>query len=204
MSKLHPTTPHLLCAALALLPLVAAAMPQDAVDKPAVQSRAYELGREDKTLTATVVNIDRSTRAITLRGPAGREVTVKAGPEVKNFDQLKTGDQVTARYQAALALELLPADSAKLGSDTEGQTRTAVAGARPGGEAEGSVTVTARLTAVDLTNHTVTLEGADGKQRVIEVKDPARQARMSKLTVGEMVRITYVEALAVQVSPKSE
>lgn len=203
MSKLHLTSTHLLCAAMALLPMGSIAMAQDAVDKPAVQSRAYELGREDKTLTATVVSIDKSTRSITLRGPAGKEVTVKAGPEVQNFDQLSTGDQVTAHYQAALALELLPADSAKLGSDSEGESSTAMAGAKPGGEASDSVTVTARLAAIDLANHTVTLEGADGHQRVIEVKDPARQAKMSKLKVGEMVRITYVEALAVQVSPKA-
>jgi hypothetical protein len=35
---------------------------------------------------------------------------------------------------------------------------------------------------------------------VIEVKDPKRQAQMSKLKVGQMVRITYVEALAISVT----
>jgi hypothetical protein len=48
----------------------------------------------------------------------------------------------------------------------------------------------------------VTLLGPDGKQREFEVKDPVRQARMNQLKVGQMVRVTYVEAIAVTVTPK--
>src|SRR5438094_8748286 len=41
-----------------------------------------------------------------LRGPQGRELTITAGPEVKNFAQMKVGDQVNAEYLEALTLEL--------------------------------------------------------------------------------------------------
>ena len=45
-------------------------------------------------LTATITAIDKATRDVTLKGPQGNDVTVTASPEVKNFDQLKVGDQV--------------------------------------------------------------------------------------------------------------
>ena len=57
-------------------------------------------------LTAAIVAIDAATRSITLKGPQGKEITVTAGPEVKNFAQMKVGDQVTVAYVEALTLEL--------------------------------------------------------------------------------------------------
>ena len=56
--------------------------------------------------TATITAIDKATRDITLKGPQGNELTVTAGPEVKNFASLKVGDQVDLQYAEALTLEL--------------------------------------------------------------------------------------------------
>jgi Cu/Ag efflux protein CusF len=186
------------------LTTAALAQPQDVAHSSTVSSTAHELGREDQMITATVVQVDQQSRFVTLRGPKGKEVTIEAGPEVQNLDQLKPGDQVTTHYQSAVALEILPADSAQAGTEVQGGVATAAKGDKPGGVAGQSVTVTSKLTAVDLKHHTVTLTGADGQQRVIEVKDPARQAQMKKLKVGDMVRITYVEALAITVTPKAK
>jgi hypothetical protein len=192
----------LLGAAIALAaPMFAWA--QQAASETAVNSTVHELGREDRTITATVVSVDHAERFVTLKGPKGKEVTIQAGPEVQNFDQLKAGDQVTAHYQAAIAVQLMPADSAKPGVDYSAGQATAPKGSEPGLKTGQSVTVTSKLKAVDLKNHTVTLAGPDGKERVIEVKDPARQAQMDKLKVGDMVVATYVEALAVTVTPKA-
>jgi hypothetical protein len=205
MSKPQFSRSHLLGVAIAIaVPMAALAQPQDPAHSSTVSSTAHELGREEQTITATVVQVDQQSRFVTLRGPKGKEVTVQAGPEVQNLDQVKPGDQVTAHYQAAVALEILPPDSAQAGTEVESGVATAPKGDKPGGVAGQSVTVTSKLTAIDLKHHTVTLTGADGKQRVIEVKDPTRQAQMSKLKVGDMVRITYVEALAITVTPKAK
>jgi Cu/Ag efflux protein CusF len=179
------------------------AQPQEMAHASTVTSTASELARDQQTLTATVVAVDQQSRFVTLKGPKGKEVTVEAGPEV-HIDQLKPGDQVTAHYQSAIALELLPADSVAAGTEVESGTSSGALQGKPGMATGRSISVTSKLTAVDLKHHTVTLTGADGKERVIEVKDPARQARMSKLKVGDMVRITYVEALAVTVTPKAK
>ncbi len=186
------------------IPAYALALPQQATEEAAVTSTAHELKREESTLNATVVSVDKENRQVVLRGPKGNEETVKAGPEIKNLDQLNPGDIVTAKYERAVALELLPADSAERGVEYQSGMKTAEKGATPGGTADQSVSVTSKLTAVDLKNHTVTLTGEDGKSRVIEVKDPKRQAKMNKLKVGDMVRITYVEALAISVTPKGK
>lgn len=203
MKKSTRSSRCLLAAAMALsAPMFAWA--QQATTEPAVNSTVHELGREDRTLTATVVSVDKQERFVTLKGPKGKEVTIQAGPEVKNFDELKAGDQVTAHYQAAVAVQVMPADSAKRGVEYQGGQATAAPGNEPGVKEGQAVTVTSKLTAVDLKNHTVTLKGPDGKERTIEVKDPERQAQLSKLKVGDMVVATYVEALAVTVTPKAK
>src|SRR5437763_5339137 len=57
-------------------------------------------------VTATITNIDAATREVTVKGPKGREVTLLVPPEVKNFAQMKVGDQVKVQYTEALMLEL--------------------------------------------------------------------------------------------------
>src|SRR4051812_7055923 len=57
-------------------------------------------------MTATVEAIDTASRTVTLKGPGGNLVPIVAGPEVKNFDQIKVGDRVLVRYAEALSLEL--------------------------------------------------------------------------------------------------
>ncbi|MET0935013.1 MAG: hypothetical protein ABWX83_03440 [Luteibacter sp.] len=200
MNTLHRLAPRLLVSALSLsMVAVAAASPQE---QAGAHSTSYELHRDEQSMTASITGIDKQNHLVTLRGPKGKSATVEAGPEVRNFDQLKVGDQVTVSFQSALAFELLPADSAEAGVEATQQVDTAARGDKPGASDQRSVTVTAKLTAVDLKKHTVTLTGADGNSRTIEVKDPSRQARMKALKVGQMVRITYAEALAVSVTPK--
>jgi len=57
-------------------------------------------------MTGTITAIDSTTRAVTLKGLQGHELTITVGPEVKNFAQMKVGDQVNAEYLEALTLEL--------------------------------------------------------------------------------------------------
>ena len=57
------------------------------------------------------------------------------------------------------------------------------------------------VTAIDLDAHTAALRG--GQSRTIAVKDPQMQDRMRNLRVGDLVELTYSEALAAKVLPKS-
>ncbi len=55
-------------------------------------------------ITANVDAIDAKTRTITLKGPEGNVRTFKVDKSVKNFAQIKKGDQVVLRYTEALAI----------------------------------------------------------------------------------------------------
>lgn len=152
---------------------------------------------ETVELTATITAIDAATRAITMKGPQGKELTLTAGPEIKNFAQMKVGDQVKAKYVEALTLELKKGSTAPVArTDTTG-----VAGAKPGerpaGVAGRQVTVMAEVMAVDPAKKTVTLRGP---QRTIDLKvaDPEQFKLIAK---GDRVEATYTEALALSVEP---
>lgn len=204
MIKLHCSSWYLFGMAMAVMASSCVfAQPQEVAHSSTVSTTAHEMTREETTLTATVVSVDPSAHFVTLRGANGRETTVEAGPEVHNLDQLKPGDVVTTHYLRAVALQLLPADSAQTGVEYEGGSNSSDKGEKPGMEANHAITVTTELTDVDVAHHTVTLTGSDGKQRTIEVKDPERRAMLAKLKVGELVRITYMEAVAVTVTPKA-
>lgn len=199
MTKIHAWLPLAIAAVLAS---TAAMSQEDAAKSTPAPASAPRMIRETVTVHATVTNVDQESRFVTLKGDDGKEVTVEAGPEVHNLAQLKAGDTVTLKYQRALAMDILPAGSAKPDATMEGGAARAEPGQKPGGAAGQAITITATLTAIDLKNHTVTLKGPEGNERTIEVKDPARQARLSQLKVGDLVRITYVEAVAVEVKAK--
>jgi hypothetical protein len=148
-------------------------------------------------ITATITAIDASSREVTLKGPQGREMTIVAGPEVKNFAQMKVGDQVNAEYVEALTLELKKGGKAVVGRTEDAAMAKAKPGERPAAVMGRQVTVTANVVAVDPATQTVTLKG---RKRTVDLKlrDP-EQFKLVK--VGDQVEATYSEALAIAVEP---
>jgi hypothetical protein len=146
---------------------------------------------------ATVVAIDSATRAVTLKGPDGRETTVIAGPEVKNFAQIKVSDRVNVEYKEALTLELKKGSTEPRARAESSMAEAAKAGERPGAVAGRKVTVTAEVIGLNAATQTVTLRGP--KQTVdLKVADPEQFKRVA---MGDRVEATYVEAVAVVVTP---
>ncbi len=154
-------------------------------------------GAQTVEITATVTAIDAATRAVTLKGPQGREVTVTAGPEVKNFAQMKTGDQVKVKYVESLALELKKGSTAPVSRVEDGTTGVAKPGERPGAVAGRRLTIVAEITELDAATQMATLRGP--KQTVaLKVNDPAQFKMLAK---GDRVVATYTEAMAIEVQP---
>jgi Cu/Ag efflux protein CusF len=148
-------------------------------------------------ITATITAIDAATRAVTLKGPQGKEMTITAGPEVKNFAQMKVGDQVNAEYVEALTLELKKGSTAPVGRTDQAAAGAAKPGELPAGMVGRQVTITAEVVGVDPATQTVTLRGP---QRTVELKvrDPAQFKLVAK---GDRVEATYTEAVAIAVEP---
>jgi ABC-type Fe3+-hydroxamate transport system substrate-binding protein len=88
--------------------LATLAIPASAQDKTTSEPGKVAATRT-LTLTADVVGIDSTTRTVTLRGSKGNVVDVVAGDEVKNFDQIKVGDKVVAKYQLGVSAEVTKA-----------------------------------------------------------------------------------------------
>lgn len=146
-------------------------------------------------ITATITAIDKATRAVTLKGPQGNEKTVVAGPEVKNFDQLKVGDKVDLRYTEALALELKKGGGLVVGRTEQVGGAAAKPGAAPGGIVGRKVTVVGDVVATDAAKQMVTVRGP---QRTVEfkVEDAEQFKRIAK---GDQIEATFIEAVAIAV-----
>ena len=149
-------------------------------------------------ISAQVVGIDKATRTLTLKGPQGDVVDIVAGDEVKNFDQIKLGDFVVARYAQALTLELRKT-KVKAGEPTvrEGAAR-AKPGERPSAAGAREVTAIADVIGVDPKTSTITLKGPRGNVVTLDVRNPDQFKVVKK---GDQVEVTYTEALALTVEP---
>ena len=148
-------------------------------------------------MTATISKIDAATRAVTLKGPEGREVTLTAGDEVKNFAQMKVGDVVNVEYVEALTIELKKGSTAPVARTEQAAAGAAKPGEKPAGMVGRQVTVTAEVVDVNPKTQVVTLRGP---QRTVELKvrDPEQFKRVAK---GDRVEATYTEAMAIAVEP---
>ena len=151
-------------------------------------------------VTATISAIDAAKREITLKGPDGKDTTVVAGPEVKNFSQLKVGDKVDIQYVEALVLELKKGGGLPVArTDTE-TMKSAKPGETPGAKGSRKVTVVGDVIALDPATQTVTLKGPQ-RTADLKVRDKKQFDLISK---GDQIEATYTEALAVAVKPSTK
>lgn len=150
--------------------------------------------------TATIAAIDKTTRDITLKGSDGNLMTLTAGPDIKNFDMLKVGDQVDFQYVEALTLELKKGGGMVVGRTEKADAVGAKKGETPGGAVGRQVTIVADVVNVDPVKQIVTLRGP--QQTVnLRVADPEQFKRIAK---GDQVEAKFTQAVAVAVEPKKK
>ncbi|MEI7638473.1 MAG: hypothetical protein WCJ37_14275, partial [Syntrophus sp. (in: bacteria)] len=68
--------------------------------------------------TAKVTAVDAAKRTVTLEMD-GKSKTITCGPEVKNFDQIKVGDQLKVTFVEALAVYLQKAGAPAGGEEVK-------------------------------------------------------------------------------------
>jgi hypothetical protein len=148
-------------------------------------------------VTATVEAIDQAKREVTLKGPKGQSVTLVAGPEVRNFDKVKVGDKVVARYVEALTLTLKKGDKQAPARMESADAARSPTGQPPGAAVAQQVEVTADVVAVNAKKRMVTLKGPNHEAE-LHVQDP-EQFKLIK--VGDQIEAIYTEALALDLEP---
>jgi Cu/Ag efflux protein CusF len=149
-----------------------------------------------KMATAEVIAIDLPSRTVTLKGPDGNELTVHADDKVKNLPQVHAGDKVDVSYYESLVWQVKKAADGTPGASVQSGAETAKPGSKPAGAAARQVMMTVTIEAIDLAKGTVTLKGPQGNSRTIKARDPKN---LEKVKVGDLVDVTYTEALAVRV-----
>ena len=144
-----------------------------------------------------VIKIDAATRTVTLKNQDG-ESTIVAGPEVKNFAEIKVGDRFDVVYELAVAVELVKVKNPGVTSEqVTTTTATAPQGDKPGMVTTNTVTATASIEAIDATKNIVSLKGPQGNIFKVKVQNPDL---MKDIAVNDQVKVVYTEAIAAVVS----
>ena len=151
------------------------------------------------TATGKVTAVDQASRTITLQGENGNTVEIMAGPNVRNFQQIKPGDTLTLDYYESVAVAVRPAGSGAPEVVTETSSARSPKGGMPAGAAGRQTTITAEIWHINKSANLVTLKGPQGGMRTIQVQDPALQARLQQLKEGDLVDFTITQAVAAAV-----
>lgn len=151
------------------------------------------------TMQGTVTDIAKETRDVTLKGPDGEMATITAGPEIKRFDEISVGDIITFDFYTYLKAEFRTPTSAELAEPfvvLEGEGK-APEGEAPAGAVGEMVKAVVTIEVLNRPQMFAVVEGPNGNYLTIPMKDAAF---MEKLNIGQVVIMTYAEAVAVSLS----
>ncbi len=148
------------------------------------------------TSRGTVQDIDYQNRTVTLKGQNGKTRTVKVGPEARNFNQIRKGDQVTFRREESLAISIRRSDEPATSGEAQTLMR-APAGEKPSGAVVTTTQITATVDKIDRENGKVTLRTPKGETRTLKAQDPEAMDRLHK---GDQVVATYTETFMIDVA----
>ncbi len=153
------------------------------------------------SLEAEITAIDAETRQVSLIGPQGITQTLTIGPEIKRLNELSVGDTVLATYVTSVVAELRePTEAEKMQPfvEVKDQIRTAE-GQIPGGAVARTIRAVCSIEGMNRITRTVTI--LDAKDRLHIVGDIQPES-FDMLSLGQMVIITYTEAVALSLEKK--
>ncbi len=148
------------------------------------------------TIQATVEAVDAAGRTVTFKMPNGMQRTVKAGPEVRNFDQIKVGDKITARFLESVAVVVAKKGEKPVASETR-TVEVAPKGEKPGVIAVDTVDITAVVEKIDYKKRSISLKGPEGNVREFIVDKSVKNFKNIKK--GDDVFLRFTEAVAITV-----
>jgi hypothetical protein len=144
---------------------------------------------------AVVRGVNQVERTVTLEGPDGNLVTLMVPPEAQNLDQVYAGAKFRIRYLEAVAVSVSGAGAQP---DAGGATvmQLAPKGANPSGVVVRVKRIQARVDAINYDDRTVVLTGPLGNH--VKLKVDERVQRLNEVQVGDMVAVSYTEALSME------
>ena len=157
-------------------------------------------GAELIETTATVESVNPASRYVTLKGPEGNEITVRAGERIENLDAIKPGDQVDIKYYRSVAVDVVAEAGDESAPELQRST-SAAAGVTPGSGGL-RTTVTVKILVVDPYKKAIAFRDPEGRWREVSVDSPSLKHYLDDLKEGDTVRVTFTDALAVSLLPR--
>ena len=193
----------LLLLSAALLSACASQSDEQALSSDVSSSQVIQEGvpgsvtTEVEQIRAVVTAIDHTKRTFTLQDAQGHRRTLQAVPEMVNFPQLRVGDKVRATVTIERVVFLREPDAVATPDGGAALLATAPEGSKPGMLMADTVEVTARVMAIDTTQHTATLVFADGSRKLVKVR-PDVVLKTEYLNRQLVIRLTSAFAVGVE------
>ena len=166
---------------VAALALTGCWTPPNANVQPKGEPRMIQSGIPVESVKdkATVESVDAGQRLLNLKLSDGTLMSCQAGAQVKDFDQIKSGDTVKVTLAEELAVYVLKD------------------GRLPGaGGSDEVIHINAKVQSVDPSYRLLTLQYADGKTEVFKV---GLDAKVLEMAPGDDVVVKITEAKAVRI-----
>ena len=160
-----------------------------AVAAPAGAQVSKTLNGTLETVTVSVEGIERASREITVKKKDGSYDVLYVPEQVKQFDTLKIGDKITAKYDETLVIRLqepgqkpIDAEASALTKSTDSRAATA----------SHQRTITATITHIDPKVPSITVSGPNNWTYTKRVEDTKM---LAKVKVGDKLDLTWTEAV---------
>jgi len=143
---------------------------------------------------AVVTKVDSKTRTVTLKDKDGTVTNFVAGPEIKNFPQIKVGDRLTVTHELAVVIELLKVNNQGIRSEVQTTSQTsAPLGSKPASVISNTTTIIATVISIDRQKLTISVKGPKGKPDIYRIKNAAL---LKDIAVNDEVKIVLYDAMA--------
>ena len=148
-----------------------------------------------RDLSAKVTAIDAVKRTVTVMEANGKQTTFTCGSAVRNFDQIRVGDQLKAKLTEVLSVSVVDAKDASP-DGTSGLLLRAPEGDMPAAATAATTQITATITGIDELRHIVSLRFPDDTLHHYAVRPDVNLAARKH---GEKVVIRKTAAMAIWV-----
>jgi hypothetical protein len=159
--------------------------------------------QEPKTTTREVVvgsarvdRIDVFSRAVTLRTDDNQTQVVYVGPELKIFDELKEGDQVTVRLIEEVVVAVRPNAKPTVVEDTTAAAKKELGASR---DVQQQLKATVTVDSVDMAGQLVTYHAANNLSVTRAVADPHL---LDEVKPGDVIEVTYTRSRAIAIDKR--
>lgn len=175
--------------------------PQSAPVPAVTQDKPYLEFTNEREVVAVVSAIDHETREVTLTGEGGETAEFIVSEEVRNLDQVSTGDRVYFYLEEDLVIEVLDGEGVSAGEAMGAAAARAEEGDMPGMAAGTTESVVYKVEAIDRQAGTYALSDAEGNQQTFTAQDPRY---LDAAEVGDVVMVSLTRALVVNVEKLSD